>query len=256
MKAVLALGLLALTASCRPHSAPFARGPRQETIAPVLPAARTTTLSLFDSARRRSVPVVLYWPATNKKATLALLSHGYGGQNTAYSFLANQLAAAGYLVASIQHELPTDEPLPTTGNPRLVRRPTWERGVQNQLFVRQQLHRLYPRLDVNHLLLLGHSNGGDMAMLLAQEHPQLVDKVISLDNRRMPLPRIRRPRILTIRSSDQVADAGVLPSAAEQAALGMLVVQLPATLHNDMWDGATEAQKQEIRAVVAKFLRR
>lgn len=93
-----------------------------------------------------------------------------------------------------------------------------------------------------------------MVMLFAKEHPELVEKVISLDNRRVPFPRQRRPQVLSLRSSDQVADPGVIPTSTEQARLGTSVVALPATIHNDMWDGATELQKQEINKWISQFL--
>jgi predicted dienelactone hydrolase len=214
-------------------------------------------LVLFDSARHRAVPVVLYRPAqASATAGLkpAILSHGYGGQHTAYSFIAQNLVAHGYFVASIQHELPTDAPMPTTGNVREVRQPFWERGVQNILFVRRQLQRQYPHADFSQLLLVGHSNGGDTAMLFAEEYPALVQRLISLDNRRMPFPRAARPRVLSLRSSDQVADAGVLPTSAEQKQFNTTIIKLPNTLHNDMWDGATAAQKQEMNVAISQFL--
>lgn len=164
------------------------------------------------------------------------------------------LVAQGYFVASLQHELPGDEPIATTGNLRQTRKPNWERGVQNMLFVLRELQRTQPDLDYRQLLLLGHSNGGDMAMLFAAENPKLVARVISLDNRRTPLPRARYPRVLTLRSNDQVADAGVLPTPAEQLRYGTQVVQLLHTQHNDMWDGATEPQKQEMIKAITQFL--
>ena len=218
---------------------------------------RTVQWPLFDSARQRAIPVVLYLPARSgslRRLKPALISHGYGGRNTDYTFIAQTLVARGYLVASIQHELPTDAPMPTVGNVREVRRPFWERGAQNLLFVRGALLRKFPRLDFGELLLVGHSNGGDTAMLFAETHPTLVARVISLDNRRMPFPRAVRPRVLSLRSSDQVADPGVLPTPAEQARFGTTVVPLKNTVHNDMWDGATEAQKQEMSAAIARFL--
>ena len=213
---------------------------------------------MFDSVRQRAVPVLLYRPAhRNPKQRLkpAILSHGYGGHNSDYSFIAQALVARGYVVASIQHELPTDAPMPTVGNVREVRQPFWDRGVQNILFVRHALRQKYPGLGFDELLLLGHSNGGDMAMLFAAEYPALVARVISLDNRRMPFPRAIRPRVLTLRSSDQVADPGVLPTAAEIARFGTTVIQLKNTLHNDMWDGATLAQQQEMSAAITRFLK-
>ncbi|GAB4050802.1 alpha/beta fold hydrolase [Spirosoma litoris] len=218
-------------------------------------AIKTDSLKLFDTLRSRLIPVFLYMPRTvNAPLKLAVLSHGYEGSNKAYSFIAQNLVAHGYLVASIQHELPTDEPLPMTGRPYEVRMPNWQRGSENIHFVIEALQKQRPDLDAKHVLLIGHSNGGDMTVLFAQQHPTLVSQVISLDNRRMPLPRVRSPRILSIRSSDQVADQGVLPTEEEQRALGIQIVQLPATLHNDMWDGATQRQKQEINRIISAFI--
>ncbi|MGI4740778.1 MAG: hypothetical protein ACRYG7_36885 [Janthinobacterium lividum] len=217
-----------------------------------------TAFELVDSSRHRRIPVVTYsaapanQPPTERK--LALLNHGYGGQNTAYQFLARNLVAHGYYVVSLQQDLPTDEPMPLTGTIYQTRYPFWERGVQTMLFARQAIYRRNPALKRRHLLLVGHSNGGDMAMLFAREHPGLVEKVISLDNRRVPFPRQRRPQVLSLRSSDQVADPGVVPTPDEQARLGTLVVALPATIHNDMWDGATDSQKQEMNRWISQFL--
>jgi dienelactone hydrolase len=247
------LGLLAGSCGGRPmqQSAARATVPDWTTV-----ALRTDTSQVMDMARQRLIPLVTYAPAgaARHRLKVALLNHAYHGKNTEYSFLAKNLVAHGYYVVSFQQELPGDEPLPTTGIAAVVRRPNWERGVQNMLFVLQELRRTQPELDYQHLLLMGHSNGGDMAMLFAHEHPALVARVITFDNRRMPLPRARRPRVLSLRSSDQPADAGVLPLPAEQAKFGMTIVQLSATVHNDMWDGATTAQQQEMNALVSKFL--
>ena len=221
-------------------------------------AVKTDTLRVVDPVRHRAIPLATYapvpGPTPSPKLKVALLNHAYHGKNTEYSFLATTLVAHGYYVVSLQHELPGDEPLPTTGIPTVVRRPNWERGVQNILFVLQELRRTHPELDHRHLLLMGHSNGGDMAALFAQEHPERVERLISFDNRRMPLPRTRQPRVLSLRSSDQPADDGVLPTPAEQAKFGIEVVKLPNTIHNDMWDGATLAQQQEMNQLVAHFL--
>ena len=119
------------------------------------------------------------------KLKLAILNHGYGMKNTEYSFIAKTLVARGFLVASIQHELPGDDPIPTVGKPSEVRRPNWERGVRNILFVIDELKRLRPALDFKNLLVVGHSNGGDTAMLFAEKYPEKAAKIISLDNRRM-----------------------------------------------------------------------
>ena len=82
---------------------------------------RHETLDLVDAARQRPISVDLavrrdyeikaedgFW-----KLPVAIISNGNTVKNTEYSFLANVLAARGYLVASIQQDLPTDPPLVT-----------------------------------------------------------------------------------------------------------------------------------------------
>lgn len=217
-------------------------------------------LDLFDKTRNRPVPVALYSPIDEPgkseagKLKLAIISHGYGMKNTEYSFIAEALVARGYLVASIQHEIAGDEPMPTIGKPSEVRRPNWERGAANILFVIEELKKTRPKLNFKNLLLVGHSNGGDITMLFAQKYPKTARKIITLDNRRMALPRAKKPRILSIRSSDQTADEGVLPTAGEQKKFGIKIIKLKNTIHNDMWDGATVEQKQEINEIIKSFL--
>jgi hypothetical protein len=55
------------------------------------------------------------WQAMADMATLpvAIVNHGNTVKFTEYSFLANILAARGYLVVSIQHDLDSDEPMVT-----------------------------------------------------------------------------------------------------------------------------------------------
>ncbi|MGY0035925.1 hypothetical protein [Pedobacter sp. NJ-S-72] len=93
-----------------------------------------------------------------------------------------------------------------------------------------------------------------MAILFATEHPELVDKVISLDNRRMPFPRVKSPKIMSLRSSDQPADEGVLPSIEEQQKSGIKVINLKNTKHGEMDDSGNEDQKTEINNLILGFL--
>jgi len=217
------------------------------------------TLNLFDSARHRAIPVALYVPRNipmNKE--VVIFSHGYGanqgGDNRHYSYLTGNLASKGYFVISIQHELPTDDLIPTTGIPQVVRRPFWERGAENILFVLNAFKKSNPQLDYSHVILIGHSNGADMTALFAQKYPDLVDKIITLDNRRMSLPRTAHPKIYSLRSSDQPADEGVLPTDEEQVRYGMKIIKLPNTTHNDMSDRANPAQRKEINDYIMGFL--
>jgi dienelactone hydrolase len=219
-----------------------------------------TTL-LFDSLRQRSIPIAIYQPQKqiiSGKQPLIIISHGYGqnkgGDYLVYSYLSNYLAAKGYLVASIQHELPTDSLLPLTGIPQVVRRPFWERGADNILFVLKYLQKKYPNLDFNNVALIGHSNGGDMTALFPQKYPDHVAKIITLDNRRMALPKNKYPAVLSIRSSDQAADEGVLPTETEERTFNIRIIKLVNTIHNNMDDSANEIQRNEIRKLILDFL--
>src|SRR6201987_4382925 len=139
-------------------------------------AIRHETLNLYDDARSRPVSVDLavrrdyemkadagYW-----KLPVAIVSNGNTVKNTEYSFLANVLAARGYLVASVQQDIPSDPPLMTkVGLPYVGRREVYEKGEANIQFVLGQLKKSQPNADYDHLTLVGHSNGGDIAMYYA-----------------------------------------------------------------------------------------
>jgi dienelactone hydrolase len=222
---------------------------------------RLDSATWVDTSRKRLIPVAFYLPKTNEKNAnqkVVVFSHGYAenkpGANKGYSYLTKKLASKGYFVVSIQHELPTDDLLPLTGIPQVVRRSNWERGVENILFVINKLKITNPDLDYKHLILIGHSNGGDMTVLFTHKYPNLVDKTISLDNRRMELPRTSQPKIYSLRSSDQPADKGVLPTLTEQEKFGIKIIKLANTIHNDMNDRGNKRQKREINTYIMGFL--
>ena len=109
------------------------------------------------------------------KRPVANISNGNTVRNTEYSFLANAFAARGYLVASIQQDLPIDPPLVTrVGLPYVGRLAVYQKGEANILFVLEALRKLKPNADYAHLTLVGHSNGGDTAMYFALQHPEQV----------------------------------------------------------------------------------
>jgi len=209
--------------------------------------------SLFDAGRDRRMPVAYYRPKIDqaRKQKLVIFNHGYSGNKDerdylAYSFLCDYLASKGFLVVSIQHDLENDEPLAMIGNLQETRIPNWEKGVQNILFVLNDFKRSHMNIDYKHVSLIGHSNGGDIAMLFAHTYPELMDKIISLDNRRMPFPRTKHPRIYSLRSSDQIADAGVIPTEEEQKKFRIKVVKSANITHNAMDESANEVQRNAI----------
>ena len=92
-------------------------------------------------------------------------------------------------------------------------------------------------------------------VLFAQKYPNLVDKIISLDNRRVEFPKTSQPKIYSLRSSDQIADEGILPSIEEQEKFKIIIIQLKNTTHKDMTDNATKTQKNEMNKYITEFLK-
>src|ERR1700751_2060678 len=198
-------------------------------------AIRHETLNLFDTTRQRpvSVDLAVRWDYEMKadnglwKLPVAIISNGNTVRNTEYSFLANVFAARGYLVASIQQDLPSDPPLMTkVGLPYVGRLPVYEKGEANILFVLEQLKKLHPDADYDHLTMVGHSNGGDTAMYFAMQHPRRVSKIVTLDNLRVPFVLRDKLKILSFRSKDPQfkTDPGVLPTPEQAKAEGVDII--------------------------------
>jgi hypothetical protein len=227
-------------------------------------AIRHETLDLFDTARARPVAVdiavrrdyEMKADAGYAKLPVAIISNGNTVKNTEYSFLANVLAARGYLVASIQQDLPTDPPLVTKiGMPYVGREAVYERGEANILFVREQLKKLQPNADYDHLTMVGHSNGGDTSMFFTKEHPELVSKVITLDNLRVPFVLSDKLKILSFRSKDPnfQTDPGVLPTPQQAKQDGIDIVNTQFQ-HTWMSDRGPDSAKEKIQATLDHFL--
>ncbi|MBR1157860.1 alpha/beta hydrolase [Bradyrhizobium elkanii] len=187
---------------------------------------------------------------------VAVLSHGNTVKNTEYSFLTNLFASRGYLVISIQHDLDTDAPMVTkVGEEYVGRRMQYNRGVFNIMYAIDELKKLYPNANYRQLTLIGHSNGGDISMFFAKQHPDLVKKVVTLDNLRVPFITDGRIKILSFRSRDPVfkADPGVVPDDETCARLGIKVVRTEFQ-HNDLSDRGPDSAKSSIQAGVEQFL--
>jgi hypothetical protein len=187
---------------------------------------------------------------------VAILSHGNTVKATEYSFLANAFAARGYMVVSIQHDLETDDPMVTKAGEEYVgRRPQYNRGVANINYAIDEMKKVYPNADYRHLTLIGHSNGGDISMYFARLHPDMVKKVVTLDNLRVPFITDGKIKILSFRSKDPVfkADPGVVPNDDVCAKAGIEVVRTQFQ-HNDLSDRGPDQVKSLIEAKVHQFL--
>ncbi len=190
------------------------------------------------------------------KLPVAILNHGNTVKFTEYSFLANVFAARGYMVISIQHDLPTDAPLVTkVGELYVGRQPQYERGIANIRFAVEEMKQVQPNADYDHLTMVGHSNGGDISMYFAKMYPEQVKKIVTLDNLRVPFMTDGKFKILSFRSKDPVfkADPGVIPDADTCEKAGITVVRT-SFQHNDMRDTGPDEAKASIQGMLDKFL--
>ncbi|WP_213741482.1 alpha/beta fold hydrolase [Bradyrhizobium sp. dw_411] len=223
------------------------------------------TLTLFDPLRTdRTVEVDIAvrrdreWEATAEMITLpvVILSHGNTVKFTEYSFLANVFAARGYMVVSIQHDLETDEPMVTkVGEQYVGRGMQYNRGIANIMFAIDQLKKLQPNSDYRHLTMVGHSNGGDISMYFAKRYPEMIKKVVTLDNLRVPFMTDGKFKILSFRSKDPVfkADPGVVPDDDICQKAGITVINT-GFQHTDMSDRGPDEVKSSIQSIIDKFL--
>src|SRR5580700_3416591 len=187
---------------------------------------------------------------------VAILNHGNTVKFTEYSFLANAFAARGYIAISIQHDLPTDPPMVTkVGELYVGRQPQYLRGVANIKFAVEEMQKVQPNADYGRLTVVGHSAGADISMYFAKLHPELVKKVVTLDNLRVPFITDGRFKILSFRSKDPVfkTDPGVIPTEEVCEKAGITVVRT-GFQHNDMRDTGSEVAKASIQGMLDKFL--
>jgi hypothetical protein len=187
---------------------------------------------------------------------VAILSHGNTVKFTEYSFLANVFAARGYLVVSIQHDLPTDAPMVTkVGELYVGRLPQYLRDVANINFAITEMRKVQPNADYDHLTMVGHSMGADVSLYYAKLYPDHIKKVVTLDNLRVPFMTDGKFKILSFRSKDPVfkTDPGVIPSDEECEKAGITVVRTDFQ-HNDMRDTGPDHAKESIQNLVDKFL--
>ena len=187
---------------------------------------------------------------------VAILNHGNTVKFTEYSFLANVFAARGYLVVSIQHDLPTDAPMVTkVGELYVGRLPQYQRDVVNIRFAIEEMKKVQANADYDHLTMVGHSVGADVSLYFAKLYPDKIKKVVTLDNLRVPFMTDGKFKILSFRSKDPVfkTDPGVIPDDAVCEKAGITVVRTDFQ-HNDMRDTGPDEAKTSIQGMLDKFL--
>jgi hypothetical protein len=228
-------------------------------------AIRHTTLTFYDPLRTdRPVDVDIAVRRDREMESIAemitlpvaILNHGNTVKFTEYSFLANVFAMRGYLVVSVQHDLDSDGPMVTqVGEEYVGRRSHYNRGIANIMFVIDELKKIYPEADYHRLTMVGHSNGGDISMYFAKRYPDMIKKVVTLDNLRVPFITDGKFKILSFRSKDPVfkADPGVVPDDEMCQKAGITVVKTTYQ-HNDLSDRGPDGVKNTIQSILDRFL--
>jgi len=221
--------------------------------APVAGAAFfRTSVELFNPQAHRRIPLRVY--RAGPRRPLAVLLPGVGAQPGDYSFLAKYLARRGFAVAELQLELPGDPSIATSGNVAALRAPELRSGVNSLQYAIRELKRLRYASTRPPAVLIGHSNGADVAMLYETERPGQVSMIFSLDNLRVPIPRTSDPHICSLRSDDEVPDADVLPDDEQRVRFNIQIQH--ARIHHDrMWNGATLAEKRVILRALDRCLK-
>jgi len=206
-----------------------------------------------------AVPVDIHLPAGEhvcsmaRPCPVAILSPGYGMAGSEYGFVTRHLNEAGYLVVALRD---------SAGGVALDRNGRISEQVQAMARAASQSIAavadanapLYRAFDWRRLLLVGHSLGGDSSAQFAADYPGRVAGLISLDSRRVALPRSSDIPVLTIRASDTLADPGVLPDQEERSRYGSCIVRIEGARHNDMQDGGSAQLKARILSAIAVFL--
>jgi pimeloyl-ACP methyl ester carboxylesterase len=214
---------------------------------------------LHDTQTQRDIPIHISYPqdtsvcSSKSPCPVALLSSGYGVAYDNYKFISNTLNGAGYLVVAVQHELPGDPPLAVHGDLYTARSENWQRGANSLEFVRTELQQRMPKYNFASIILVGHSNGGDISAWYINSGLASVKQLITLDHRRVPLPRLETVAVLSIRGSDFPADDGVLYTTAELKQFDVCIVQVADAKHNDMTDFGPDWLKNTLSKIIRGF---
>jgi hypothetical protein len=217
-------------------------------------------LDIFDQSRNRNIPISVTYPTnesacqSNQPCKVAFISAGYRVPYEKYAFLTDRLIELNYLVIAIDHELPSDPPLSRTGDLYETRIENWQRGAKTIGFVHDYLAKRLLDYDFNHLTLIGHSNGGDISTWLTKENSSYVKQLITLDHKRVTLPKNNKIKVLSVRATEYPTKKGVLLTDSEQRQFGVCIIEIPNSKHMDLTDYGTEPVKHKVQKIVNGFL--
>lgn len=189
---------------------------------------KTVELSLTEPETNRTFPVIVYLPENTNAEPFPTVIFGDGFQEQEslkggsdfscknYTFLAKFFTDRGYAFVSVQFEIPGDKDtlqgLDCTNRSMYeARKHLYIKDEKILLFVLESLQNFQPKLNLNKVMVAGHSNGGDVAQYFTNLHPELVWKAIIFDGRRCPIAESLNAKLLRFEAFDTSTDAGVFP---------------------------------------------
>ncbi|WP_367164311.1 alpha/beta hydrolase family protein [Kosakonia cowanii] len=211
-------------------------------------------------------------PATGKHPLL-LLSHGYGGNWRNLNWLAQRMAAQGYIVAAPDHPGTTTRNKAQQDAWQLWQRPRDLRRVMNDLIGDPAIA---GQVDTRRIAALGHSLGGWTVMELAgarfnaglfqtdcKSHPALsgckLIPTLGIDRPEASAPLMesqREPLIKAVVSLDLGLARGFTPESLAQLNVPVLILsaqadsdELPARLESGYLQHDIPAAKQQAQSV-------
>lgn len=213
------------------------------------------SIEFFDYDRNLPINISFYFQADLPSTLdlikpLVVINGDYGLKNDKYSFIANALANNGYNVISIQQDLKGHFPIlrPKKGDIFHFRKPFWQVGVDNILFIISELRRKYLFLNLDQIILIGDSNGGDISMMYAEKYPEEIAKIISLNSLYYPFSTKDKIPILALKSSEIITDYDIIPESEN-----IKIVNINAK-QDEISDNGSEKIKEEILKNIIKFL--
>ena len=217
-------------------------------------------MNIYDESRDRNVPISIAYPVnvkvcqSNSPCEVIFISAGYRVPYEKYAFLTDLLTKLNYLVVSIDHELPSDPPLSRVGDLYETRIENWQRGAETINLVQGNLSKRFINYDFKHLTLVGHSNGGDISTWLTNENSSYVKQLITLDHKRVTLPKNKKVKVLSVTSPEYPIKKGVLLTNSERKTYGVCVIEIPNSKHMDLTDYGSDFVKEKVIQIVNSFL--
>jgi len=231
---------------------------------------------LFDKARNRHVPILIYTPADPKESLpVVIFNPGYQEQKDLmksdnilayrkWEYLAEYFVKLGYVFIAIQHDILGDTDSIENIDPKLsqveARKHLWIRGEQSILFVINELKQQFPEFNFDNYIISGHSNGGDIAKFFTNNHEESISSVIVFDGRRCHVNAGSKQKLLMFEATDTSTDIGVIPSEGTQdkpnrMELEWVIIKPKDAFHTSYrGDLITEELKQKVYKGIDYFL--